>query len=621
MTNDPVAIYQAILCDIEPYLKETPDGFLQEGPPYFVKRAACESLRAGFLKKLEVYSEEAETRALDTFMASNKKCHGWVSPSVRTDLTESDMLLWNQFKDCVYHFFSDPCGKDAVLSLPNIAENARSGPGAAVGSNGTSFYSKHFSGPLTATSQFLVDVYKADVGLWPEFSNAEIIRQENFGSPTIVLGSKTSFVPKTVETARMICVEPIVNMYLQLGAGEIISKRLHRLLGIDLATQPTINRLLAYYGSVIDATFGDGFATIDLSSASDSLSLRLINEIVPEEEFQILYSLRSQRTDVRGRYCRADCVDLNMFSTMGNGFTFPLQTALFACAASACVHLDDGLRSYPKSFGFMGNGLYSVFGDDIVVRSGFASRLERLLTLMGCEVNKQKSFSSGSFRESCGHDYYCGHNIRPVYCRKIKTDADITVLSNLLMEWSLRNGIALPKAQELLITSIREPFVVPRSETEDAGLRLPYDLVRRLHGKGRRVAVNQNYSLVYQARSPSPRRIRLGEGTIRVPPGLKWHIYNPSGLLMAFLRGEVRRGYISINTTGVVPYRTKRRVSPNWDYIPASLEDRLIGPSSAGSTYRTGWYEANLTPKAWRHIRTFILGAPVRKGAGKPRKR
>jgi hypothetical protein len=36
------------------------------------------------------------------------------------------------------------------------------------------------------------------------------------------------------------------------------------------------------------------------------------------------------------------------------------------------------------------------------------------LTILGLKVNDEKSFVKGFFRESCGSDYYMGHNVTPV---------------------------------------------------------------------------------------------------------------------------------------------------------------------------------------------------------------
>lgn len=576
MVVTPDAIYQKILLDLAPYLDTTDLSYSGSDHPSYIKRAAAEALRVNFLRKEEVQSERADAVALLVFRAANEGCLRWRAP-LEQDSSEADRLLWGTFVKTCEDFFLTDLGSDVDLTWGNILTNARSGPGVAVGAQGTSFYSKHFSGPLTATHPSLIDVYKADTWLWPEFSNAENIRQENFGSPVYVKGSRTSFVPKSIEVSRMICVEPTVNMYLQLGIGEIISKRLLRFFGIDLSTQPSVNRLLARMGSLIDSTFGDGFATIDLSSASDTLSLGLMGSILPAEWLSTMLEVRSHETIVKG--C-TEYEKLHMMSTMGNGFTFPLQTAVFACAAAACVSLNDDLVSHARAFGNRGVGQFSVFGDDIVIHNKVAERMLHLLRMMGCQPNMTKCFNSGNFRESCGHDYLNGHNIRPIFLRKLKTEADLVVLTNLLSDWSMRTGVLLQSTIAFLLGQFTAPLV-PRAENMDAGIRVPLDTLRAAHARlgYQKYTKDGNGSWVYHRRQSRPTRLKIGDGTIHVPRNVKYHIYNPSGLLMSYLKGEIRSCSISVFTTGICNYDTKLARTPNWDYVPVTYEDRLIGPA------------------------------------------
>lgn len=580
MDSRPVALYQALSRDLAPFFGTPPVEVSEMDPPSSVRCFAANQMRDNFIKKYIQSSELADIEAKNVFLASNKKCKGWVSPYRRTDLSESDMLLVGQFYQIVQDFFLNDLGKDVECSWRNICEYARSGPGSSVGGRSGSFYAKHFSSPLTATSQSLIDVYKADIWLVPEFSNAEIIRQENYGSPSIVEGSRSSFVPKTLDISRMICVEPTVNMYLQLGLGEIILKRLKRYFGIDLETQPSVNRYLACLGSDDGRTFGQeaNYATIDLKSASDSISLGLAGDCIPPEWLSAILELRSTRTQL-GR----DTVELNMVSTMGNGFTFPLQTALFSCIVAACYSLDDrsvmGRNPLRAATPENRMGEFSVFGDDIVVKTKYFHRVSRLLEVLGFTVNAAKSFASGGFRESCGHDYYHGYNVRAVYCRKVKTDQDISVLINLLLEWSTRTGISVHNTIELLWSWFRKkPLLVPFDENMDSGVRVPFALIndaslQKAHG----IESDSNLSISYRRYISRAPRIRFGDGTVKVPRGHRSLIYNPSGLLMAFLRGEVRKGVIMVRENHGLPYDTKRAVTPYWDWQRPTIEARVFG--------------------------------------------
>lgn len=88
------------------------------------------------------------------------------------------------------------------------------------------------------------------------------------------------------------------------------------------------------------------------------------------------------------------------FSSMGNGFTFELETVIFYALARAC----GGSKACTH-----------VFGDDIITESEVVPLLREVLDFCGFVVNEEKSFSSGSFRESCGHDYFDGVFVRPVF--------------------------------------------------------------------------------------------------------------------------------------------------------------------------------------------------------------
>jgi len=591
VTSD--AVYKALYEDLQEELNRSV--VCEDGRDLGITRFACQALRDGFLSKLIPRDTSKLDRvAYNTFVRSNDRCNLYNATNTANSFpTSGDESAYGEFKKILEDFFLADLGSDCSLTWANIALNARCGPGAAVMANGTSHYSKMYSGPLTATSSQLLRLYAADIAMWPEESNAEIIRQENFGSPTIVEGSRSCFVPKSVKTSRMISVEPTLNMYYQLGLGEILRTRLLRFFGIDLETQPSVNRWMACLGSRIDASYGDGFATIDLSSASDSISLGFCSEVIPEDWLSAMISLRSPVTKIKLSPTSKVIEDsgdidvqLNMISTMGNGFTFPLQTAIFAAMASACISVSDGVSSHPRA-SCLGNlaGQFSVFGDDIVIRARESTRLLRLLRSTGFEPNLDKTFHSGDFRESCGHDYYRGFNVRPVFLRKMDSETDLVVLVNLLADWGTRNGVNVSKTLAYLLSGLSQINIVPMSETEDAGIKVPYSVAmdrRDLRGGQH----PQYQSFIYTKRYAHSKRMRISDGEIHTPFGTRRHIYNPSGLLMSYLRGEVRNCSITLVVNKPL-YRTKRAVAPNWDYSVTTLEDRLIGRDLSPTEFTT----------------------------------
>lgn len=210
-------------------------------------------------------------------------------------------------------------------------------------------------------------------------------------------------VPKNAETDRGACKEPDWNMYFQKGVGSILRKRLKR-FGIDLSDQMR-NQKLAQIGSL------DGsLATLDLSSASDLNSYTLVERILPFNLFEICCDLRCGKTKLPD----GSIIEPDIFSSMGNGFTFEVETLIFYCLARSMAY-HKGIR-----------GTISVYGDDIIVPTELANSICDLLGYCGHIPNKEKSFSTGFFRESCGGHYYKGVCVTPFYVREpIKYGRDV----------------------------------------------------------------------------------------------------------------------------------------------------------------------------------------------------
>lgn len=241
----------------------------------------------------------------------------------------------------------------------------------------------------------------SDMPLWAGASPST----GDISCPVAIHRGKIDFVRKSAKTDRTISVEPMLNSMVQLGVGEYIAKRLRR-EGIDITDQSR-NQRLAMSGSIT----GD-LATLDLSSASDTVSSKLCESLLPLDWFLFLSKFRT------GMGVGPDGpVRLEKFSSMGNGFTFPLETLIFYALARGCV--DDA--DHPS---------VSVYGDDIIVPTYAYDLLVKVLHCAGFLVNRRKSFSRGPFRESCGKDYYAGTDIRPCYLKGPLSGESCFVLHN-----------------------------------------------------------------------------------------------------------------------------------------------------------------------------------------------
>jgi hypothetical protein len=217
----------------------------------------------------------------------------------------------------------------------------------------------------------------------------------SFGERAVFVGhNKISFVPKDATTHRAIATEPLLNGYLQKGVDSYMRKRLER-VGIDLSDQSR-NQRMARIGSALGDGPG-GLATIDLSSASDSISIELCRYLLPPDWFDYLNQIRSHGYELNG-----ERKAYHKFTSMGNGFCFPLESLIFASLCHAASPEGSPVSSF------------AVYGDDIIVRNAVYDPLIRLLRVCGFKVNPKKTFSRGAFRESCGADWFEGEDVRPI---------------------------------------------------------------------------------------------------------------------------------------------------------------------------------------------------------------
>nr|QLL27754.1 putative RdRp [Erysiphales associated levi-like virus 1] len=241
------------------------------------------------------------------------------------------------------------------------------------------------------------------------------------GGPSLLKafpGNVMFTVPKKTDIDRVAAKETDICMFMQKGVGNYFRNCLRR-RGINLNDQ-SINNRLAREGSI-----HGNLATLDLSNASDSVTRELVFQFLPITWFTLLDSIRSKVTLIDGHEHRNV-----MFSSMGNGFTFELESLLFFSIAKAVSYFG-GHR-----------GVVSVYGDDIIVPTGAYSQLSHVLWFFGFEVNPSKSFDTGSFRESCGGHYYAGFDITPFYLRApIKTVSDVIHIMNQIRLWSYVEGI------------------------------------------------------------------------------------------------------------------------------------------------------------------------------------
>jgi len=303
-----------------------------------------------------------------------------------------------------------------------LLDHCRWGPGAttSIRNPRTSVYEKYLE-PLTGSGRCLTlfGPLVDQVPLWKSFQR---------GFPSVCDGNKVVFVPKDAKTLRSIAVEPSFDTFIQLGIGRLMRSCLLR-HGVDLDSQQT-NRDLARYGSLTGKV-----ATVDLSMASDTAAKVVVEELFPADWLVAMSSARSAHWRMGGRsgvYAK--------FSSMGNGYTFEMETVLFYATAKAVAdHLQ--LPWWEVN----------AYGDDITIGAEGVALLTNVLSSMGFTVNVSKSYSFGPFRESCGKDYFLGNNVRPYFVRALLRDVrDIMKFHNGISRCRGLSGRTAAKALRLV---------------------------------------------------------------------------------------------------------------------------------------------------------------------------
>lgn len=366
---------------------------------------------------LEDSSLSPEQSAWKKFLAAEHRCKR-INQRFTAEL-KAHRERYADFRHVMRSWIRSVIGEKPLLE--KIYERCDFGPGASVGVHGSA---THKAAKLCADSwtstptalYYAASAMKGDFHLWEYLVNTGHFTcldphrfDEAIGSRVeLCKANKVVMVPKTAMVHRTIAIEPLLNGYIQKGVDEFLRARLRR-VGLDLTDQ-TRNQRLAKLGSLGGS---NPFATIDLSSASDTISIMLVKDLLPPDWFNFLNRIRSPEYESpwgSGRY--------EKFTSMGNGFCFPLETLIFA----SIVH---------AAYTVTGDTDFCVYGDDIIVRQRSALLVIELLKFFGFDTNVDKTFVFGPFRESCGADYFEGVNVRPYSLDFVpKTDRDIYKIYN-----------------------------------------------------------------------------------------------------------------------------------------------------------------------------------------------
>ena len=413
-------------------------------------------------KRARFLREDLRGQAVADFLAINKRV-GEQSISSPPSQVLDKRIIDNAryFITTILERFTSSFDELAIqqpLEMSFLYSNWRFGPGASNGVKGTHAAEKIWQ-DMTCTAlcePLVLKLRRAN----PYFAAKD--GSNGVSGTRQIEGSRLTTVPKNEDTERTIAIEPSGNMCLQLAAGMYLEGALRR-IGLDIRNQQQKNIAMAKRGSEL----GD-VATLDLKSASDMISIDLVRALMPSVWFDLLMKLRSPiitvPADGKGGGVGIQ-VELNMISTMGNGFTFPLMTLLIV----ALIYGFRCTRGGPSLFIDWRNTC--VFGDDIIIPTHEYAGFVDVLTKAGLVVNLDKSYSDGAFRESCGGDFLNGVDITPFYVKSLANETDIYVVINQVMDWATRHKVRVPRTLSLIRSFIDgKPHLVPEWMSPNQGI-------------------------------------------------------------------------------------------------------------------------------------------------------
>lgn len=398
-----------ILCELArsgSFEAPSSDFFSQDGANrYFTSLLALDSFDRGlpnlsliqakalFQKNDDFYTGiDKEQVAYESFCQSEREC-----AATNERLLNLELIPERNDVECIL-FYAQRKIASILGEAPSFEDLPFSfGPGVSTSCKNKTSARWKLSAPVTLSSS-LASSYEEISRSHPHWLS---------GKPAVLCHGELQFVPKNFKTYRSIIIEPLLNGYVQKGLGTVLKQKLLK-SGVNLYDQ-SINRERARKGSL------DGsLCTIDLERASDTLSYQLVMDLLPFDWFELFDAARTGYVKYRKT---GEVIPLEKFSSMGNGFTFELESMVFyALSYGIAKHFDIEAD-------------ISVFGDDIIVPRALFDRIVHYFPIFGFTPNVAKSFSDGPFRESCGGDYFSGVDVRPYFLRGLKSGGRFTYQS------------------------------------------------------------------------------------------------------------------------------------------------------------------------------------------------
>jgi hypothetical protein len=368
------------------------DGTLLEQPDWKAIRAIRQI--SGFHGKLkELCSDTKILEAYQQYVQTDEQI-----PSAQATLRDFD-----QFRDVSHVIWGRVIGQISADVMTEIVP--KHGPGAVADKLTSNGKYSDLSWTERLDRYFPIEDY-----VIPGFSFFELLNDYPLHSPASEPPSRVIAVPKTMEKPRLIAAEPSYLQKVQQGVLTIMTRHLgdHPVIGwLD----QTRNRKLA-----LRASKDRSLSTLDLSEASDRVSLRLVKDLLRFNEYFLGVTLaaRSQAAELP----TGERIYLRKFASMGSAMTFPIESMVFwtIVVMAVCRSRGEYLPTKQILKDLLGDA--SVYGDDIIVPVAYTQSVVELLELFGLKVNVSKSFTKSHFRESCGAEFFDGHDVTIVRARK-----------------------------------------------------------------------------------------------------------------------------------------------------------------------------------------------------------
>jgi len=299
--------------------------------------------------------------------------------------------------------------KEVFCGLDVLDVHPKHGPGAV--STREQFEDKYV---FRTVSPRILQTYPLDAYYYASLGHVCDNFKDLMSTKSLENPARVCLVPKDSRGPRLISCEPLEFQWIQQGLkGAIVS-----CLESHPLTRHTIhftNQQPNQLGALLGSRYGE-YATLDLKEASDRISIGLVKLLFPEHLRDALLNTRSLSTVLPDGRVKV----LNKFAPMGSATCFPvLATCVWALLQaglpdadfrSACRNCSEGCTT-GKCEGIL------VYGDDVVVPTAQAANAISILESFGLLVNRDKSCTSGFFRESCGMDAYKGKSVTPVKIR------------------------------------------------------------------------------------------------------------------------------------------------------------------------------------------------------------